>query len=84
MKVAVVSDSLPHHRLNSPWSSPGQKIGVSSLSILQGIFPTQELNQVSLTSGRFFTSCVTKLVQIYKHTHIQMYKTHIYIYIHVI
>ena len=28
----------------SPWNSPGQNIGVGSLSLLQGIFPTQELN----------------------------------------
>ena len=29
---------------NSPWSSPGQKTGVGNLSLLQGIFPTQESN----------------------------------------
>ena len=28
----------------SPWNSPGQKIGVGSLSLLQGIFSTQGLN----------------------------------------
>ena len=28
----------------SPWSSPGWNTGVGSLSLLQGIFPTQELN----------------------------------------
>ena len=28
----------------SPWNSPGQNAGVSSLSLLQGIFPTQGLN----------------------------------------
>ena len=27
-----------------PWNSPGQNTGVGSLSILQGIFPTQGLN----------------------------------------
>ena len=26
---------------NSPWNSPGQNTGVGSLSLLQGIFPTQ-------------------------------------------
>ena len=32
--------------LYSPWDSPGQNTGVSSLSILfQGIFPTQGSNQ---------------------------------------
>ena len=30
--------------LYSPWTSPGQNIGVGSLSLLQGIFPTQGLN----------------------------------------
>ena len=29
----------------SPWNSPGQNTGVGSLSLLQWIFPTQELNQ---------------------------------------
>ena len=28
----------------SPWNSPGQNTGVDSLSLLQGIFPTQGLN----------------------------------------
>ena len=28
----------------SPWNSPGQSIGVGSLSLLQGIFPTQGWN----------------------------------------
>ena len=41
---SVVSDSLWLHRLYSPWNSPGQNTGVSSLSLLQGIFPTQGSN----------------------------------------
>ena len=41
---SVVSDSLQPHGLYSPWNSPGQNIGVGSLSLLQGIFPTQGLN----------------------------------------
>ena len=28
-------------RLYSPWNSPGQNTGVGTLSLLQGIFPTQ-------------------------------------------
>ena len=40
----VMSDSLPPHGLYSPWNSPGQNTGVGSLSLLQGIFPTQGLN----------------------------------------
>ena len=31
--------------LYSPWNSPGQNTGVGSLSLLQGIFPTQGSNQ---------------------------------------
>ena len=41
---SVVSDSLQHHGPYSPWNSPSQNTGVGSLSLLQGIFPTQELN----------------------------------------
>ena len=38
---SVVSDSL---QLYSPWNSSGQNTGVGSLSLLQGIFPTQGSN----------------------------------------
>ena len=41
---SVVSDSLQPHGLYSPWNSPGQNTGVGSLSLLQGIFPTQGPN----------------------------------------
>ena len=41
---SVMSDSLRPHKLYSPWNSPGQNTGVGSLSLLQGIFPTQGLN----------------------------------------
>ena len=47
MKVeshSVVSNSLRPHGLYSPWNSPGQTSGVGSLSLLQGIFLTQESN----------------------------------------
>ena len=39
-----MSDSLRPHGLHSPWNSLGQNTGVGSLSLLQGIFPTQGLN----------------------------------------
>ena len=39
-----MSYSLQLHVLYSPWNSPGQNTGVGSLSLLQGIFPTQGLN----------------------------------------
>ena len=41
---SVVSDSLQPHGLYSPWNAPGQNTGVSSLSLLRGIFPTQGSN----------------------------------------
>ena len=41
---SVVSDSLQPHGLYSPRNSPGQITGEGSLSLLQGIFPTQGLN----------------------------------------
>ena len=41
---SVVSSSLWPHGLHSSWNSPDQNTGVGSLSLLQVIFPTQELN----------------------------------------
>ena len=41
---SVMSNSLWPHGLHSPCYSPGQNTGVSSLSLLQGIFLTQGLN----------------------------------------
>ena len=42
--LSVVLSSLWLHGLYSPWNSPGQNTGVGSLSLLQGIFPTQGSN----------------------------------------
>ena len=41
---SVFTDSLQLHELYSLWNSPGQNTGVGNFSLLQGIFPTQELN----------------------------------------
>ena len=41
---SVVFNSLRPHGVYSPGNSPGQNTGVDSLSLLQGIFPTQGLN----------------------------------------
>ena len=47
-KKVKVAQSCPTlwdpHGVYSPWNSPGQNTGVGSLSLLQGIFPPQELN----------------------------------------
>ena len=40
----VMSDSLWPYGLYSPWNSLDQNTGVGSLSLLQGIFPTQRSN----------------------------------------
>ena len=63
---SVVSNSLQPHGLYSPRNSPGQNSGVGSLSVLQGIFPTQGLKPGLLYfrqilyhlshQGRFFFS----------------------------
>ena len=47
---SIMSDSLrPHElqptRLFCPWNSPGKNTGMGCHSLLQGIFPTQGLNQ---------------------------------------
>ena len=41
---SVVSDSLWPHGLYSSWNSPAHNTRVGSLSLLQGIFPTQGSN----------------------------------------
>ena len=41
---SVMYNSLQSRGLYNPWNSPGQNTGVGSLSLLQGIFPTQGLN----------------------------------------
>ena len=41
---SVMSNSLRPQELYSPWNSPGQNTEVGSLSLIQGIFPTQRLN----------------------------------------
>ena len=48
-QVAKVLEFQPHHQsfqwtLRILWNSPGQDTGVGSLSLLQGIFPTQGSN----------------------------------------
>ena len=44
VKVAQSCRTLRPHGLYSPWNSPDQNTGVGSLSLLQGIFPTQGSN----------------------------------------
>ena len=58
-KVAQSHLTLQPRGLYSPWDSPGQNTRVGSLSLLQGIFPTQ----VSHIAGGFFTSWATREAQ---------------------
>ena len=44
VKAAQSCLTLGPHGLYSPWNFPGQNTGVGSLSLLQGIFPTQGSN----------------------------------------
>ena len=49
--MKVTSDSLWPYGLYSPWNSPSQNTGADSLSLLQGIFPTQGSNPGLLHCG---------------------------------
>ena len=44
VKATQLCMTLQPSGLYSPWNSPGQNTGVGSLSLLQGIFPTQGSN----------------------------------------
>ena len=49
MEKTKLNTRTPQHfnwekRPHSPWNSPGQNTGVGSISLLQGIFPTQGSN----------------------------------------
>ena len=62
---SVMSDSL--HPLNCsllgsscPWNSLSKNNGVGCHALLQGIFPTQGLTQVSCIAGGFFTVWTTR------------------------
>ena len=56
---SVMSHSLQPRRLYSPWDSPGQNTRVGSLSLLQGIFPTQRLSRCNsgLLKVRLSAAC---------------------------
>ena len=62
---SVMFDSLRPHGLYSSWNSPGQNTGVGSLSLLQGIFPTQGSNPGLLHWGGIFTSWATRVQGIF-------------------
>ena len=65
LRHSVMSDSL--HLLNCslrgsscPWNSLSKNNGVGCHALLQGIFPTQGLTQVSCIAGGFFTVWATR------------------------
>ena len=62
---SVVSDSLQLDVLYSPWNSPGQNTGVDSLSLLQGIFPTQGSNPGLPHCSQILYHCDTREAQEY-------------------
>ena len=52
---ALATPQTVTSRLLCPWDSPHKNTGVGGHALLQGTFPTQGLNRVSCTAGRFFT-----------------------------
>ena len=60
---SVVSDSLRPHGLYSPWNSPGQNTGEGSLSLLQGIFPTQGSNSGLQHCGQILYQLSQKILE---------------------
>ena len=90
MKVKVAqSCPILCDSMDCPWNSPGQNTRVCSLSLLQGIFPTQGSNPFPLClpalPGGFFTTGTTweAHMYVYKdskiHIHIAFY-IHMYLY----
>ena len=63
---SVVSDSLQPHELYSPWNSPGQNTGVSSPTLLQGIFPTHGSNTGLPHCTQILASWATSKAQNYE------------------
>ena len=55
---SVMSDSLWSHELHSSWNSPDQCTGMGSLSLHQGIFPTQGSNP-GLSHSRQILYCLS-------------------------
>ena len=53
MRVTQLCPTLQPHGLYSPWNSPGQNMGVGSLSLLQGIFPIHGLKPGLLHCRQF-------------------------------
>ena len=56
----VVSNLLQSHGLYSPWISPGQNTGVGSLTLLQKMFPTHDLNLGLLYCRQILTNRAIK------------------------
>ena len=44
MSISLQPQGLKPARLLCPWDFPGEDTGVGCHSLLQGVFPTQELN----------------------------------------
>ena len=64
---SVVSDSLRPHELYSPWNSPGQNTEVGSLSLLQGMFPTQGSNPGLSHCRRILNQSSSSIYGVYVH-----------------
>ena len=65
MKVIQSSPTLQLHGLCSLWKSPGQNTSVTSLSLLQGIFPTQGSNSGLAHCKQILYQLSTRVTQEY-------------------
>ena len=78
-----MSDSLQPHGLHSPWNSPGQNIGVSSLSLLHGSKPSLPLCRRILyqLSHKVSPSPVLRNLQLWKGAHITCEKPPLHLFL---
>ena len=74
---SAMFNSLRPHVLYSPWNFPGQNTGVGSLSLLQGIFPTQESNpglphcrRILYQLSHQGSPCVYTCICVFLHVHL--------------
>ena len=81
VKVAQSCPTLRPHGLCSLWNSPGQQTGVGSLSLLQGIFPTQGWNRgpPALQADSLPTELSGNVLLVKTHGYVQLKWIHFYL-----
>ena len=76
--VYVQAYGLEPSRLLCPWDSPGKNTGVGCPALLQGIFPTQELNLcfLHLLNWQMGSLPLAPSGSLYTHIHAHIYHTY--------